>query len=268
MGSPDGYVIPAFAGITVRGSTDWISAFAGMTAASSFHVSQVEPLRTLLAVLKNPRVCDILKPIGDWIPAFAGMARTVGRLGMATKTLLSIEQYAALEERGGVRYELSEGELIVTPSASYFHNETRDEFNARLRPFVKKRKLGGVTSETDVMLAGDTVRRPDVAFISAERLRGIDLRKVPLPLCPDLVIEIVSENDRADDLILKVTQYLAAGTRAVWLLYQTTRLAYRYVPSKLEPEVRSVDAGHTFEEPEMLPGLSFPLAEIFPPFEM
>jgi len=54
----------------------------------------------------------------------------------------------------------------------------------------------------------------------------------------------------------------------VWLLYQTTRLAYRYVPNKLEPEVRSADAGHTFEEPGMLSGLSVPLAEIFPPFEM
>jgi Uma2 family endonuclease len=182
---------------------------------------------------------------------------------MATKTLLTIEQYAALDEPAGVRYELSEGELIVTPSPSYFHNEIRDEFNARLRAFVKKQKLGGVTSETDMQLADDVVRRPDVAFISTERLRGIDRRKVPVPLSPDLVIEIVSENDRADDLILKVSQYLTAGARAVWLFYPNTRLAYRYVPNKLEPEVRSADAGHVFEEPEMLPGFSLPLAEIF-----
>jgi Uma2 family endonuclease len=181
---------------------------------------------------------------------------------MATKTLLTVEEYAALEEPEGVRYELSEGELIVTPSSSFFHNEIRDELNARLRAFVKSQKLGGVTSETDMKLAHDVVRRPDVAFISAERLRGIDRHKVPVPLSPDLVIEIVSENDRADDLILKVTQYLAAGTRAVWLLYPNTRLAYRYVPGKLEPEVRSADAGHAFDEPELLPGFSLPLAEI------
>jgi len=181
---------------------------------------------------------------------------------MATRTLLTIGDYLALEEPAGVRYELSAGELIVTPSPSYFHNEIRDELNARLRAFVKNRKLGGVTSETDMRLADDVVRRPDVAFISAERLRGVDRHKVPVPLSPDLVIEVVSENDRADDLMLKVTQYLAAGTQAVWLLYPNTRLAYRYVPGKLEPEVRSADAGHTFEEPELLPGLSIPLAEI------
>ena len=182
---------------------------------------------------------------------------------MATKTLLSVEEYAALREPEGVRYELSAGELIVTPSPSYFHNEIRDELNARLRAFVKSQKLGGVTSGTDMMLAGNTVRRSDLAFICAERLRGIDLHKIPMPLSPDLVIEIASENDRADDLILKVRQYLAAGTRAVWLLYPSTRLSYRYVPGNLEPEVGSADAGHTFEEPEMLPGFSIPLAEIF-----
>ena len=48
---------------------------------------------------------------------------------MATKTLLTIDDYLALEEPVGVRYELSEGELIVTPSANYFHNEIRDELN-------------------------------------------------------------------------------------------------------------------------------------------
>jgi len=58
---------------------------------------------------------------------------------MTTKTLLTVEDYAALDEPEGARYELSEGELIVTPSASYFHNDIRDEFNARLRTFVKAR---------------------------------------------------------------------------------------------------------------------------------
>lgn len=181
---------------------------------------------------------------------------------MATKTLLTVKDYAALEEPEGVRYELSEGELIVTPSASLFHNELRDELNSRLRAFVKSRKLGRVTSETDLKLAGDVVRRPDVAFIRAHRLEGVDLDQSPLPVAPDLAIEIVSKNDRADDLMVKVSQYLRAGAQAVWLMYPNTRLAYRYVPSKREPEVRAAEAGDKFEEPELLPGFILPLAEI------
>jgi Uma2 family endonuclease len=182
---------------------------------------------------------------------------------MATKTLITCEDYAALQEPEGMRYELSEGELIVTPSASSLHNELRDYLNAQLRAVVDRRRLGWVTSETDIRLIGETVRRPDVAFIRAGRLRGIDLDKVPLPVVPDLVIEIVSKNDRADDLLLKVSQYVAAGAKAVWLLYPNTRLAYRYLPDKLEPEVRSAAAGQALEEPELLAGFSLPLEQIF-----
>jgi len=82
-------------------------------------------------------------------------------------------------------------------------------------------------------------------------------------LAPDLVIEIVSPNDRADDLLLKVSQYIAAGTQAVWIFYPNTGQAYRYSVDKLEPEVRSARLGHAFEEPELLPGLCAPLAEVF-----
>jgi Uma2 family endonuclease len=181
---------------------------------------------------------------------------------MATKTLLTIEQYAALDEPVGVRYELSEGELIVTPSANYFHNKTRDRLNARFQAFLAAHPIGEVISEMAMTLAPDVVRRPDVAFIRKEHLEGVDLERVPLPIAPDLAIEIVSKNDRADDLNLKVSQYLQAGVQAVWLFYPTTQLAYRYVPGKLDPEVRSAKAGDRFEEPGLLSGFSLPLSEI------
>ena len=52
---------------------------------------------------------------------------------MATKTLLTIDDYLALEEPVGVRYELSEGKLIVTPSRELtFTTNIRDELNRRL----------------------------------------------------------------------------------------------------------------------------------------
>lgn len=181
---------------------------------------------------------------------------------MATKTLMTVKDFATLDEPEGLRYELSNGELIVTPSPTYSHNAIRDRFNAKLRAFVEPRNLGGVTSETDMKLTGEVVRRPDVAFIRADRLEGVDLDESPLPVSPSLVIEIVSKNDRADDLLLKVSQYLEAGAQAVWLMYPNTRLAYRYVPGKREPEVRTAEAGESFEEPDLLPGFSLPLNQI------
>jgi len=186
---------------------------------------------------------------------------------MATKTLVTCEEYIALEETQGVRYELSEGELIVTPSASFFHNKIAYSLVATIGAFAEIQGLGDVIGETDVKLIGDTVRRPDVAFFRAGRLQGIDLDRVPLPVVPDLVMEIVSRSDRADDLIFKVSQYLSSGAKAVWLLYPNAKQAYRYVADRLDPAVRSAAAGHKFEEPELLPGLSLPLAQIFPASE-
>ncbi len=179
---------------------------------------------------------------------------------MATKTLLTIEQYMALgEDPPGVRYELSDGELIVTPSSNYFHNEIRDEFNGRLRAFLKAHQIGIVISETDVQIGETTVRRPDVAFIRKERLQGVDLHHIPLAVVPDLVIEIVSPTDRTSDLMKKVSEYLENGAQAIWLFYPSLLLAYRYNNS----QTRCLAASNEFSEPELLPGVVLKISEIF-----
>jgi Uma2 family endonuclease len=180
---------------------------------------------------------------------------------MATKALLTIADYAALEEPEGVRYELSEGELIVTPSSSPRHNIIRDHL-ARALDFQGIEHLGTVFTETDVELRNSTVRRPDVTFIRAKRIAGIDLEQVPLPVAPDLAIEIVSKNDRADDLMDKVFQYLEAGATAVWLMYPRRGVAHRYTPGRVDPEVRTTAAGDVFEEPSLLPGFTVQIREI------
>jgi Uma2 family endonuclease len=57
---------------------------------------------------------------------------------MATKTLMSIEEYDALPEKEGVKYELNEGELIiVAASPRLLHNRVRDEAGFWLREFVR-----------------------------------------------------------------------------------------------------------------------------------
>ena len=181
---------------------------------------------------------------------------------MAAKSLLTIGQYTALEEPVGVRYELDRGEIIVTLSAVPMHNIICGELFGRLSAWAKGNNLGQFLYEVDVKLGEDTVRRPDLMYITRERIKDIDLDEVPLPIAPDLVIEVVSKNDQPDDLMLKVRQYLQAGVRAVWLLYRKTREAHRYIPDALQPSVVNAEQGGKIEEPEMLPGFSLPLSEI------
>lgn len=182
---------------------------------------------------------------------------------MAIKTLLTIEQYNALDEPVGVRYELHRGELIVTPSAAPLHNLVGGRLYRRLSVWVEENERGLVLYEVEVKLGEDTVRRPDLMFIGRERIKDIDLDQVPLPVAPDLVIEIVSKHDQPDNLMLKVRQYLQAGVRAVWLLYGKTREAHRYAPQALPPKVINAEQGGKFEEPELLPGFSMSLSGIF-----
>ena len=82
---------------------------------------------------------------------------------MATRTLMTIEQYDALPEKEGAKYELNEGELVtVSPSPRLIHNCVRDEIGFRLREYVRSGQLGEVTMETDFKLTEGTIRIPDV----------------------------------------------------------------------------------------------------------
>lgn len=179
---------------------------------------------------------------------------------MATKTLLTIEDYDALPEKEGVKYELSEGELITgAASPRLLHNRVRDGVGFPMREFVRIHRLGEVTMETDFRLSEGVVRIPDIAFIRAERLSGIDPRK-RIVGAPDLVVEVVSPTDDPNDLVLKIQQYLNSGARAVWVLYPEARLAYIYKPGE-RPEVRESD--QNLDDPELLPGFSLPLSDAF-----
>src|SRR6266581_225225 len=91
---------------------------------------------------------------------------------MGTKTLLTIEQFDQLPEEEGVRYELDEGELIVMPTARPRHSLVRDNIADPLRRFVRERGLGEVFRETDVQLSPHTVRIPDAAFVTADRIEA------------------------------------------------------------------------------------------------
>jgi Uma2 family endonuclease len=178
---------------------------------------------------------------------------------MPTRTLISLEEYEALPEtENGFEYELSSGELIVLASPTLFHNRIRDDILERFRVFLREHPhLGEVTSETDFRIGPNTVRRPDVAFISAAKLESVDPRK-RLDFAPDLAIEIASPND---DLPRKIQDYLAAGTR-VWALYPDARIARIHKPGE-QTSMRDADAKESLEDAELLPGLKIPLAEIF-----
>src|SRR5262245_21491386 len=98
---------------------------------------------------------------------------------MATKTLFTVEQFAALQD--DKRYELDEGELIEMSSVVPKHQMILLELIGQLLAHLKKTGLGVVLIDVDCKLGENTIRRPDGLFYSAARWAAVDAEKVPIP---------------------------------------------------------------------------------------
>jgi Uma2 family endonuclease len=161
---------------------------------------------------------------------------------MSTTPRLTIADYERLPEKEGAHYELDEGTLLIEPSPALRHNLIRQRIAEQLTQFVGAHHLGVVVEAMDFRLGTDTVRNPDVAFITADHLRNIDPDHSPVEGAPALAIEVISPSNLAQDTAKKVRQYLAAGCQAVWLVYPALRLV----------EIHNAAGARRITEPESL----------------
>ncbi len=141
---------------------------------------------------------------------------------MGAKTLLSFEEFMALPDDGN-RHELNQGELVVVPPPHSEHNVILDNIKVILTDYVRGKGIGRVLTEAGYLLSSDPekiVRQPDVSFLSRSRVKKADSY---FEGASEIAIEVVSPGDDAADLDLKVRQYLANGSREVWVFYPKTR---------------------------------------------
>jgi Uma2 family endonuclease len=178
---------------------------------------------------------------------------------MATKILFTVEEFEQLPDRPGALQELDEGELITMSRPRLQHSLIIGNLFVPLRTFVFERDLGIVCIEVEFQLSPDTVRVPDIAFIRADRAKGIDPEAL-IQGAPDLAAEVISPTDLAEEVSRKVHQYLAAGCRAVWVLYPKESCVGIHQPAK--PTITRW-APESLDQPDILPGFSIPIADIF-----
>ena len=162
----------------------------------------------------------------------------------------------------GSRLELVRGEVCEMAPAGGEHGEVGMNLTVSLGHFVKSHKLGRmVMAETGFLIARDpdTVRAPDCAFLSRERAPARLGRKY-VEVIPDLVVEVVSPDDRAEEVSDKVGQWLAAGVRLVWVVYPKSRtVAAHQSPS----EARTFHEDEVLTGDDVVPGFELPISEIF-----
>jgi Uma2 family endonuclease len=138
---------------------------------------------------------------------------------------MSADELLALPDDGR-RHEIVAGLVVSEPPASFRRGDTAAEVLTCLSEYVRPRDLGRVVStETGFLLARDpdTVRAPDVAFVSRSTIERAGAFRGYFPEPPDLAVEVLSPSERPADVHAKIGDYLAAGSRLVWVIDPSNR---------------------------------------------
>jgi Uma2 family endonuclease len=175
---------------------------------------------------------------------------------------MTVEDLYALPD-DGCHYELQAGVLISEPVPGWRHGRVAFRVAELLGAHVRRNGLGVVvTNDSGFVLSRspDTVRGPDVSFVSRARLEGVGDPVTAFPGAPDLAIEVLSPGNTPASLHGKVADYLAAGTRCVWVVDPEAKTVAVY-RTLLSP--RTLFPGDLLEVQDVLPAFSVDVAELF-----
>ena len=160
------------------------------------------------------------------------------------------------------RYEIVDGELLVTPSPKTLHQRIVGNLFAELRQHVRTQRLGEVfVAPYDVVFTHWTVLEPDVLFVSQSRLQSIGEKYVSGP--PDLVVEVLSESTAQVDREIKPKQYARYGVTEYWLIDPDGKTMEIFHLKEGEYQMAArLGFGETLTSP-LFSGLSLPVSSLW-----
>ena len=159
------------------------------------------------------------------------------------------------------RTELVRGVLVVREPAGYNHGRVIAQLTGWLWSHVERTAAGqllGAETGFTLFRDPDTVRAPDIAFVHRDRLPDPASRGF-VDLAPDLVVEVLSPDDRPGETLGKVGDWLQAGTRLVWVIDPERRTARIY---RADGSQTSVTEAVELSGEEVLPGFACPLSSL------
>ena len=155
-------------------------------------------------------------------------------------------------------YEYVKGELVPMAPPSMEHGEISINIIRYLDLHVYTHQLGRLyTAETTFQLE-DRMVKPDVAFVSTDRLPENRRKGSPVP--PDLAVEIVSPTDMHYDVTEKAFAYLKAGTRLVWVIEPVAKTVMVY---RSETDFALLTCEDTLTGEDVVEGFTCPVAQLF-----
>jgi Uma2 family endonuclease len=176
---------------------------------------------------------------------------------------MTAEQYGCLPDLG-YPTELVRGQIKVMNQPYPSHGAICATITMLLCNFVRQRKLGHVvTNDSGVITERqpDTVRGPDVAYFSYERVPPGRLpRRGYLDAVPELAIEVKSVFDRWSEIDEKIAEYLKAGVLVVCVVDPDTDSVQVHSPNQ---PMRVVQRDEDLLLPEVLPDFRVTVRELF-----
>ena len=178
----------------------------------------------------------------------------------AAGTRMTADELLTLRD-DGQRHELVRGELRVYPPPGARHGYVGGRLYLRLERHVTAARLGMAFFEVGFRLTRDpeTVRGPDVSFLSAVRIPAAGIPDGYFDGPPDLAVEVLSPSDTIYEVEEKVDEYLAAGTRLVWVVNPRRRTITVHAPGA---DPRVLGEGDTLDGGDVVPGFRCEVREI------
>jgi len=161
----------------------------------------------------------------------------------------------------GKRYEIIAGELYVSASPGWAHQEVSGELYDTIKRHVRRHQLGKVYyAPVDVRLSPHDIVEPDLLFIRQDRLH-IYKDRGAVQGAPELVVEIISPSSRRIDPGAKKQLYARSGIPEYWLVDPATRQFQLFI--LLDGRYEEVPAIDGRLSSAILPGLVIDLAALF-----
>ncbi|WP_423224652.1 Uma2 family endonuclease [Candidatus Amarolinea aalborgensis] len=157
--------------------------------------------------------------------------------------------------------ELIDGRIVTMTPTGDEHGTIEFNLGGELRAFVRQHRLGRVTGgEVGIYTRRnpDRVRAADIAFISTNRMA--QPVKGYLAVAPDLVVDIMSPDDRWQDVREKLAEYFAIGVTWVWIVEPSNR---KVLVFRSPTAVEEFGDDNTLRGEGVLAGFALKVADLF-----
>lgn len=178
------------------------------------------------------------------------------------KTLLTADEFYEFCCHNDGRYELVDGRVVELAPANEEHGEVALNIGTEFNLYSRQHGIGrgGVEIGYRLRQNPDVVRGPDVSFNVRSRVEGERPLRTFVSGAPDIAVEVFSPSNTEAEMARKVAEYLAAGSRRVWVTYTSNRSVTVH---RDDGATITYTGDEVITDEELLPGFSLPLSEIF-----